>query len=47
MAINIIEQACLKILSELKSNKFTRPKMELLHKLFSELVKITGKKLGD
>lgn len=47
METDTIERACLKILSVLKSGRFTRPELEMLYALFSKLVGITKKMLGE
>ena len=46
MAVDIIEKSCLTILNELKRGQFTRPELELLQRLFQEIVNVTKKKLS-
>ncbi len=46
MAIDTIEKSCLTILKELKRGQFTRLDLELLQKIFQEIVNVTKKKLS-
>lgn len=45
MAIEVIEKSCSTILMELRQGRFTLAELELLHRIFQELVNVTGDKL--
>lgn len=46
MAVDIIEKSSLTILKELKRGQFTRAELELMQRLFQEIVNATKKKLS-